>query len=306
MEDKLEIKVALKLKSSGNSPSKFEKITSNTISLYGYKYKFNKIFSQNECPFQIYEETMKVYLENFMNGFNSLIIVYGPESNGKKETLGSIFFSDKKFSQRGIIPNFLIDLFTKIEEEKTINNNLEFCVFIDIIEIIDDKDSYGCTKSNLLKINNFCDAIDFIEMKTPRYTNSHLILKLKLDKCLSKQTMFSSEINFVDLAGWKREQSSSNQLFDVKWDLMMFEQFICAKLNGKTQSQPNNELCAYFNKMLAQNPKILLLICQDPAHPCINSVVFGNRLYQDDEQFDFKFINNDKIKTFSNDDTIEW
>ena len=307
MANKLEITVALKLKTCSNSPSKIEKINSNTICLYGINYQFNHIFNQAECPYQIYESLMEAYMENLMNGLDSLIMVYGPESIGKAETLGSIFFSSKKFNERGIIPNFLIDLFTRIEEEKSIDNKLDYSVQIDITEIHDGKTSslFNCAKNCFIKVNSLCNAIELIEHKTPQHLNSHLIFRLKMEKYLLKKKIFDSEINFVDLAGWKDELSNSTKFLKVKWDLMLLEEFLRAKLYKKRPHQ-SNELCVLFNEMLTRNPKTLLLVCLDPAHPCINSVTFGSHFYQERQKLSNKLINCNKKGSCSNDETIEW
>ena len=307
MANKLEINVALKLKTCSNSPSKIEKINSNTICLYGINHQYNHIFNQDESPYQIYESLMEAYMENLMNGLDSLIIVYGPESIGKAETLGSIFFYSKKFNERGIISNFLIDLFTRIEEEKSIDNELDYSVQIDIIEIHDDKTSslFNCANNCFIKVNSLHNAIELIEQKKPQHLNSNIIFRLKLEKYFLKIKVFDSEINFVDLAGWKDGLSNSTNFFKVKRDLMFFEDFLRAKLYKKRPHQ-SNELCVLFNEMIRRNPKTLLLVCLDPAHPCIDSVTFGSHFYQERQKFNTKFINCNKRGSCSNDETIEW
>lgn len=307
MADKLAIKVALKLKSFSNSPSKIEIINQNEVITCGQKFRYNHIFHKNEKPYEIYRSLIQEYMENLLNGEDSAIVIYGPDSLCKTETLGSLFFSDEKFDNRGIIPNFILDIFSRIDEEKVLDQQIDYSVFISLTEIYDGK-AYGlfdCDKNCLIKVENLFSAIDLLEKRLPHREDSHIILKLRLEKYLSSKKKFSAEINFVNLAGWKDDTKRYKEIIKVKWDLMLVEEFLLSKLEKKSPV-PNGELCHFFNKIVQNNTKILILVCLDPANPCTNSIAFGSYFFNEKHNVDLKFINCDRRKSFVNDETIEW
>lgn len=60
---------------------------------------------------EIYEETLRDPLARALNGFSSLVMVYGRKSGGKKYTT----IGDSQYETRGLIPRALQQLFKAVE-----------------------------------------------------------------------------------------------------------------------------------------------------------------------------------------------
>ncbi|RNA01062.1 kinesin KIF27 isoform X2, partial [Brachionus plicatilis] len=304
MADKLDFKVALKSKFSSKHHSEMEILDNNTISLYRKNYKFNYIFNHDQSPNQTYQCVLDQYLENLVSGINSAIVVYGPASEAKAETLGLHLCSNEKFSKRSKIHFFLNNLFSRLDEEKAFDRQVDFSLSISLSQIHEDtqKSLVGSVNHSLIKVDTMCDIINMLDHINPHQKDSHLFFKIRLEKFKRKKKIFISEINFIDLAGWKYVPGKGDEIIKVKWDLMSLERFLLAKLTQDNPC-PVGLLCSHFHQILNRNPKSLLIVCLDPAQPCLDSVEFGSRFYK---SLDTKFINYERHEARSNDETIEW
>ena len=200
------------------SPDKISSFSSDTILNINtlkekdiFDFTFDKIFKPDSTQQEIYENSAKKSVENFLIGYNSVIITHGQNGSGKSYTMtGNIDNNDLK----GIIPRAVKDIFEYIYDR----DNFEFIIKASIIDIYKDKirDLIIVNEQNIISINqdeediNKKGIIINLDGITEKYvSNEAEVLKI-LETGINNKTKLDNNINI------NGQFAKSNFLFILK------------------------------------------------------------------------------------------
>ena len=229
-----------------------------------FSFNFDYIFPPNSSQQDIYENCAKKSVENFLLGYNSAIITYGPNNCGKSYTMTGKIEDD---NLKGIIPRAVKDIFEFIYD----NDNLEFIVKVSIINIYKDKirDLININDNIILKDDEYNpDEIIFDGVYEKYISNENEILKLlekginnkaKLDYNINLNGKFSKS-NFIFIL--KLIQNNKKEGFFTKSDLIFFDSSGEENLypTSDSISKDQSPIQIFFKKLIEGNykPNIIL------------------------------------------------
>ncbi|XP_068024775.1 kinesin-like protein KIF6 [Melanerpes formicivorus] len=173
-----------------------------------YKFKFQKIFDQEEKQDVVFDSIAKPVAESVLAGYNGTIFAYGQTGSGKTFTITG---GAERYSDRGIIPRTLSYIFNSLQK------------FLDTIEskvkvtIMEDPDQNIHLKNlSLQQASNEEEALNLLFLgdtnrmiaETPMNqasTRSHCIFTIHISsKEPGSATIRRSKLHLVDLAGSER------------------------------------------------------------------------------------------------------
>ena len=190
-----------------------------------FSFDFDKIFPPNSTQQEIYENCAKKSVENFLMGYNNVIITHGQSDSGKNYTMT---WKIDDGNLKGIIPRAVKDVFEFIFD----NENLDFIVKVSMIDIYQDKIKDLINNNsdiNILKDDEFNkDEIIFDGIYEKYVSNENEILNLleqginnkaRLDYSINLDGKFSKS-NFIFIL--KLIQINKKEDFFLKSELIFF------------------------------------------------------------------------------------
>jgi Cdc6-like AAA superfamily ATPase len=82
-------------------------------------FKFDSVFTTASAQVEVYEDVVKPMLNDFLNGINGCMMVYGQTGTSKTYTIGNQM--QEINHSAGVLPRFLNDLFSLKKNESIIN-----------------------------------------------------------------------------------------------------------------------------------------------------------------------------------------
>lgn len=268
----MKIETALRLKHAVELSSKIKILNPITISFNDHDFNFNHIFDPTFSQNDIYKQLIFDYLYNFfITGLNVNIFAYDSIQRGKSLTMGSEFFSshDSSIDELGIISTFLVDLFTLIEHEKTIDPKAIYNVKISSIVI------NGETRFKLVnetKVRNLNEVIQMLQSPFSLDIGCHFVFIIKLEKKILNRKVFQARFNLIDLAYSSVILSDDNN--KAKSDISMIQVFL-----REIYEIDKNEKCGiveFVKECITPETKTLLVAWIDPVEPCFSTMKFAS------------------------------
>ena len=230
-------------------------------------YSFNSLVDQSMSNNDIFNKYIKNNLQNLLKGLNLSIILYGQTSSGKTHTL-----KGSNNSEEGIINFSIKEIFNLLKNDNIKKYNVKLSYFQIYNETIDDlldlskknleiKENFNRTFINGLSellITNEEKALQLlnkgennrINLETKKGdmgSKSHNIFKITIDyyiedKRFNKERKFSSQMNFIEIAGSENLSNKDKSDGNVNKSLISFNNTI-NKLNQNNRCFINYKEC---------------------------------------------------------------
>ncbi|PVU87402.1 hypothetical protein BB561_006356 [Smittium simulii] len=104
---------------------------------FTFDYVFNKQDTQND----LYENSVKPLINQFLSGYNTTVMAYGQTGSGKTYTMGTSAVSANlgaENDEAGLIPRAFADIYSYLNERKDTNDNFFYQVEASFIELYND------------------------------------------------------------------------------------------------------------------------------------------------------------------------
>ncbi|EPR77780.1 Kinesin related motor protein [Spraguea lophii 42_110] len=256
---------------------------------------FKKIFVM-ENTFEIYEEVVKSFLLELMDGKNCTVFTYGQTGSGKTytmsgdgETEGIIFYSLET-----IFENINEDVEIHISYIEIYNENLldliDMGKKLKILAVNDIPVVNNLTKIKIssleeaLKIYKECETNKKIgETKfNKKSSRSHTIFQIEVSKNNTK-----SILNLIDLAGSERASGSSIRMREgayINKSLLALGSVINSLKNNRHANFRDSKLTRILQPSMNSSVNLVSLCMISPTKQCINETIstlnFASRLLQ--------------------------
>ena len=235
-------------------------ITSNDNNLDKKFSCFNYIFDSYEKQTKIFNDSIKNYIKEAINGKNITIITYGPKDSGKTYTiLGTI-------QNPGIIPNCIKEIFKDIKLYKNRDYKIKISYFMicnaKIIDLLSNENKGKLDgEVNLKQINEDDDIFSMISGKEYKHIKSHKILQI-LISYKEREIKKLGKINFIELEGNEKLNHFIEKENNSRNDFSRYFQnfFESTKKGNKTcTSFRNNKLSTLLKDLIENNFKIIFI-----------------------------------------------
>eukprot|EP00794_Sanderia_malayensis_P000460 gene460-1102_t len=101
-----------------------------------HKFSFSKVFNDNTCQKEFFDNSMLGYVKDFLDGTNTLIFTYGVTNSGKTYTIQG---SPKN---GGVLPRTLDVLFNSIRDKQYNTMNIKPKMYQDVTKLSKDQQKY--------------------------------------------------------------------------------------------------------------------------------------------------------------------
>lgn len=281
------------------------------------EYTYDECFPMTTTQDDIFKEIGMKNVENFLEGYNTTVFVYGQTSSGKTWTM----FGEPKGNNIGIIYRTMMcifDLLTKYEDGWYFEIEVSFMeLFMESVnDLLNPKktnlrlreDRTGSvyvenlTKENITNIEEFNDIITKgCKVKKIAETNmnqnssrSHCILTIYLtqtykDKYKDTSKIISSKFNLVDLAGSERisKTNSTGEILKQGTMINLSLSILSQVINGLSEKSSivpyrSSKLTRLLQSSLGGNSHTSLIIHLSPhidnLEESLSTLEFGKRV----------------------------
>lgn len=121
--------IAIDTENKDESRSRYSKAPGSRL-----HFKFSKVFDMQATQDEVFDTVARQMIDEFLDGYNGTIFVYGQTSSGKTHTIEG---NGRKFVDRGLIPRILSYVYKEIEKRSSVEE-VEMTVHISYMEIYQD------------------------------------------------------------------------------------------------------------------------------------------------------------------------
>ncbi|KAI6188686.1 Kinesin-like protein [Aphelenchoides besseyi] len=289
----------------------------DTISVGGRSYTFDKVFDPNSNQEQVYKGSAHHIVQDVLSGYNGTIFAYGQTSSGKTHTMEGDMSAENS-PNHGVIPRIINDIFNHIYNLD--DQNLEFHIKVSYFEIYNEKirDLLNISQTNLTIhegkdkvpyvkgvteqfVTNFYEVLEIIKEgqnnRQKAVTNmnehssrSHSVFQIQVEQ-ENKQTQkkLTGKLYLVDLAGSEKvsktgaEGSVLEEAKNINKSLSALGNVISALAEGTKGHIPyrDSKLTRILQESLGGNSRTTIIICCSPASfnesETKSTLLFGQR-----------------------------
>lgn len=175
-------------------------------------FEFDRVFTEDSSQDEVYNESVKLTVEDFVQGYNGTILAYGQTGSGKSYTMMGPL--NNSISQlRGIIPRISETIFESCKKRP----DLAFNILVSFMEIYMEQihdllDPYSGTDHTRFMIQEDKNEGIYVRGLSEKSVTSPQDLELLLNEGLAIRTMSSTQMN--------ADSSRSHAIFHIKLRLV--------------------------------------------------------------------------------------
>jgi centromeric protein E len=303
-------------------------------------YKYDHIFTEDSCNFDVFETIAKPYTKSFLEGTNLTIFAFGQTSSGKTYTMRGCQ------SNPGIIPLTIENIFNSIESFRS-----EYKISVSYLEVYNEQinDLLDINKNKLNLRDNGIGGLEIerltefiVENKEKAYqyfeigesnrkigdnsmneqsSRSHTVFRMKIERPGKNKTI-TAELNLVDLAGSegvcreKNEEIRNREGSNINKSLLALSTLIEKLSESHTKkgkkvylNYRDSKLTRILQYSLSGNSNIVIICNVTPAlaqyQETTNTLLFGTNAKKIKVSPQVNEILNPEIDTKKDKDTIK-